>query len=281
VSDDLLGLVQAWARQRADVHAALLVGSRARVDAPADRWSDYDIVLMVDDPAGYAADAGWLTAFGRPLLTYTEPTAVGEFVERRVLFDTGQDVDFALIPFMDVEQFAGDPAAESVLWRGYRVLVDKVGLAPVLGRAKREPVPPAPPSASDFHQLTHDFWYHTIWAAKKLRRGEVFMATQTCNGYLTALAVRLLAWHAQASSREVDTWHRGRFLERWADRQALEELRHAYAGYDAEDVARALWASVDLFERLERECAARLGLALTVAHEEVRAQLRAVLADPD
>jgi aminoglycoside 6-adenylyltransferase len=273
--------VEAWARQRADVHAALLVGSRARVDVPADRWSDYDIVLLVDDPAGYAADTGWLSAFGRPLLTFVEPTAVGEFAERRVLFDTGQDVDFALLPLLETEQFASDPAAAAVLWRGYRVLVDKVGLEPVLRGTDRRPEPSAPPSVAEFAQLTHDFWYHAIWVAKKLRRGELFIAKQGCDGYLKGLTVPLLAWHAKAADPEVDTWHGGRFLERWADRQALWDLRPAYATYDAADVARALWASVDLFERLERECAARLGLPLTVAHGEVRAQLRDVLDHRD
>jgi aminoglycoside 6-adenylyltransferase len=281
MTDDLLAAVEAWGRQRADVRAALLVGSRARVDVPADRWSDYDVVLMVDDPAQYADDAGWLTAFGRPLLTFVEPTAVGGFVERRVLYDTGQDVDFALIPTMDVAQFAAEPAAAAVLWRGYRVLLDKVGLAPALGSGPRVPVVPGPPGAAEFVQLTHDFWYHAIWAAKKLRRGEVFIAKQACDGYLKGLTVRLLAWHAKAADPEVDTWHGGRFLERWADRPALAELRQAYAGYDAEDVARALGATVDLFERVERACAALLGLPLTVAHQEVRARLRAVLDDRD
>ncbi|MGK5442258.1 aminoglycoside 6-adenylyltransferase [Micromonospora sp. URMC 105] len=274
--ESLLAAVATWARQRPDIRAALVVGSHARADVPADQWSDIDIVLVVDDPAAYAADGNWLATFGRPLLTFTERTAVGGFVERRVLFDTGQDVDFVLLPSSAAERIGTDPEAAAVWGRGFRVLVDKIDLAEKLPGVA--PVRPAPPDAAAFGHVTHDFWYHALWTARKLRRGEVWTAKECCDGYLKTLLVRLLAWHAQASRPQVDTWHGGRFLERWADRQALHDLRSAYAGYDADEVARALWATVDLFERLERECAERLGLELTVAHDAIRKHLHAVLA---
>jgi aminoglycoside 6-adenylyltransferase len=122
-----------------------------------------------------------------------------------------------------------------------------------------------------------NFWYHLLWAAKKLRRGEVWIATQTCNCYLKGLLVTLLAWRARADDPLADTWHGGRFLERWAEPQVLAELRDAYAGYQAAEVARAVWATAELFERLERECAERLDLALSVPHQQVRQRLGEIL----
>ena len=53
----------------------------------------------------------------------------------------------------------------------------------------------------------------------------------------------------------------------------LGELAAAYARYDADDVARALWATVELFERIERE----IGRPPAVPHAEVRQYLRTVL----
>ncbi|MFF3853349.1 aminoglycoside 6-adenylyltransferase [Micromonospora sp. NPDC002575] len=275
--ESLLAAIQLWAQQRHDIHAVLVVGSHARTCVPADQWSDIDVVLVVDDPTTYATDGSWLATFGRPLLTFTESTAVGGFIERRVLFDTGQDVDFALLPSGAAEQIGADPEAAAVLRRGFRVLADKVDLERKLPGVGA-PVPPTPPDAAAFGHLTHDFWYHALWTAKKLRRGEIWTAKECCDCYLKTLLVKLLAWHARASHPQVDTWHGGRFLERWADRHALHGLRSAYASYDAADVARALWATVNLFERLERECAERLGLELTVAHHAIREHLRMVLA---
>jgi aminoglycoside 6-adenylyltransferase len=261
----MIDLVTTWAEERPDVRAALLVGSHARTTEPADEWSDYDFVLLLDDPRPYIDDAGWLSAFGRPLLTFLEPTAVGAFVERRVLFDNGQDADFALLPAAAAE-LLGHPDVAMVFGRGYRVLADRAGVGPRIRSAASVPIR----SDTAYAQLTNDFWYHAILAAKKLRRGELFVAKQTCDGYLKALAVQLLAWRAAPGT---DTWHGGRFVDRWADPADLRELGAAYARYDAEDVARALWATVDLFERLEQV----IGRPPAVPHEEVRQHLAELL----
>jgi aminoglycoside 6-adenylyltransferase len=276
-AEALLAAVTAWSRERGDVRAALVVGSRARADTPADRWSDTDVALVVDDPAPYLASSDWLGAFGRPLLSFVEPTAVGPFTERRVLFETGLEVDFALLPVAAARRMAEDPAVGAVLRRGFRVLVDKVGLEATLRDGAVQPPGSGLPDQAAFDQVSHDFWYHLLWAAKKLRRGELWVATRSCDCYLKGLVVTLLAWHAKAADPEADTWHGGRFLERWADPGALADLRDAYAGYDAAQVVRALWATAELFERLERECAERLGLAPSVPYQEVRRRLREVL----
>ncbi|MBA2255425.1 MAG: aminoglycoside 6-adenylyltransferase, partial [Chloroflexi bacterium] len=145
---DLVTAVTAWAERREDVRAVILVGSRARVDTPADAWSDTDLVLLVDDPPSYAADPRWLEAFGRPLLTFLEPTAVGGAIERRVLYEDGSDVDFALIPAGDALGVVRDERAvevRAVFARGYRVLVDKMGVSATLpavtGRPARVALP--------------------------------------------------------------------------------------------------------------------------------------------
>ena len=123
-----IGRVTRWAAARADVDAVVLVGSRARADLPADRWSDVDLVLLVTDPERYLADSGWLSALGTPLLTFVEPTAVGAFAERRVLFEDGQEVDFAVLPSAAAGALSVDEDALGVLRRGFQVLVDKRGL---------------------------------------------------------------------------------------------------------------------------------------------------------
>jgi aminoglycoside 6-adenylyltransferase len=279
-AEALVAAVTAWGRERSDVRAVLVVGSRARADTPADRWSDTDLAMVVDDPAPYLASAEWLDAFGEPLLTFVEPTAVGPFAERRVLFETGLEVDFAMLPVAAARQLAQDPEGMAVLRRGFQVLVDKVGLEAGLRDSATQPPAASLPDQAAFAQLTHDFWYHLLWAAKKLRRGELWIATRACNCHLNGLLVLLLGWHARAAEPLTDTWHGGRFLERWADPQALGELRDASAGYQAAEVARALWAIAELFERLERECAERLGLALSVPHLQVRRQLREILTPP-
>jgi len=268
-----------WARQRDDVRALLVVGSQARANVPADRWSDLDLVLIVDDPEPYAEDPSWVREFGQPVLTFLEDTPVGQR-ERRVLYESGEDVDFPLFPVTALELLEQSENAAHLLARGYRVLIDRIGLAERLARVAAAVERPRPPTQRDFTQLASDFWYHALWAAKKLRRGEVFTAKGCLDGYMKDRLVTLLEWHARAIDASVDTWHDGRFLERWADPGALAALERAFAHYDVRDVARALWETIDLWQGLEEETASRLGFALTLDHGDLRRRVAEVVPDP-
>ena len=279
-SDLLAVRIADWARERTDVHAAVIVGSQARAETAADRWSDLDVILVVEEPNAYLDDLSWVMAFGAPLLTFVEPTAVGNERELRVLFETGEDLDLPLIPMSRLDLLTEDETIAEVLGRGYRVLVDDIGLEERLRAASLGPRQRREPTQRDLRELASDFWYHALWAAKKLRRGEVFVATECLDGYLKARLVRLLEWHARAVDLTVDTWHGGRFLERWGDPGALVALEFAYARYSLPDAARALWVTVDLWQGLEEETAKRLGLALELDHADLRRRIAAVVPDP-
>ena len=97
---------------------------------------------------------------------------------------------------------------------------------------------------------------------------------------MKARLVTLLEWHARAVDPTVDTWHEGRYLERWADPGALAALERAYAHYDLRDVARALWETIDLWQSLEEETARRLGLVVELDHADLRRRLAEVVRDP-
>jgi molybdopterin-guanine dinucleotide biosynthesis protein A len=276
--DLIAAAVADWAREREDVRAALVIGSQARADVPSDSWSDLDVVLFVDDPQRLAADETWVESFGTPVLTFVEATAFGDRVERRVLYETGEDVDFPLLEASGWRELSSSPEARAMLARGHRVLYDELGLQAVLDGIA--PVAdPWPPDAQAFKELASDFWYHALWSAKKLRRGEVFTAIQGLDGYLKARLVTLLEWHARALDPAADTWHGGRFLERWADPGALAALERAYAHYELRDVARALWETIDLWQGVEEETARRLGLETALDHADLRRRIAEIVPD--
>jgi aminoglycoside 6-adenylyltransferase len=196
------------------------------------------------------------------------------------MYETGEDVDFPLIPVTALERLEQSENAAALLARGYRVLVDKIALADRLRRAAERAADGFPPTQRDLAELAGDFWYHALWTAKKLRRGEVFIAKECLDAYLKSRLVTLLGWHAKSVDPAVDTWHGGRFLERWADPGALAALESAYARYDLRDVARALWATIDLWQGLEEETARRLGLDLGLDHADLRRRIAEVVPDP-
>jgi len=247
--DELLSDLRAWAAARPDVRAALLIGSQARADTPADEWSDVDLALFVDDPRRYADDAAWVARFGTAELTFVEPTAVAGQVERRVLYSDGLEVDFALMPAAGLPAVLADPDATSVIARGYVVLHDEIGLGDALAEVHVVPAP-----ETDVTGLVQDFWYHALWTAKKHRRGESITARDCLECVLKPRLVALAREQTRRRDPAADTWHRDRFVERWADESVVSAIWGATAATSAE-LPGALWELCDAFDRVAAEIA--------------------------
>lgn len=273
----LIERIVAWAGQDENVRAIIVIGSRARTNHAADEWADLDVILAAADTAPYWQTDGWLRQIGDQWLTFVTMTPDGRSYERRVLFAGGLDVDFAL---NDVAALRGALAGEvpadiaDTIHRGIRVLVDKDDLGALLQNKSITPPQPQPPDEAVFHNLVTDFWYHTLWTAKHLRRGELWWAKACCDMHLKGLLLQMLEWHARATrGLGVDTWLRGRFLEEWADPRALSDLENAFAHYDAADIWRALQATMALFDWLEGETADAWNFCRPVTGENETAAL--------
>ncbi len=248
-----------WAQTEDNIRAIIVIGSRARLDHPADAWSDLDLLMFANDPEPYWETTDWLPHIGTPWLTFLEPTPDGRGFERRVLFERGLDVDFVPSPVAELYEMLEHgfpPDIADMIHRGVRFLVDKDSFAERLQNIKIVPPAYIPPTEPKFLNLVNDFWYHTVWTSKHLRRGELWWAKSCCDSYLKNLLRQMLEWHTHASQgKEVDTWMRGRFLEEWADARAVEALPAAFAHYDEEDIWRALFVTMKLFRWLVLETA--------------------------
>ena len=229
---------------------------------PADQWSDLDVVIFHTDPARLIDSTEWFQPFGSVVLSIVEATAVGGSRERRVLYSDGRDVDFAIFPSTAIPFLTEGPEGLSVLSRGFEILLDKdhqLGkLRPVAGSRAHESL--GLPTEEVFRANVLDFFYHHLWAAKKLRRGEIWTAKMGCDGYLKLLLVRMIEWSTIASApTKVDVWHDGRFIDRWAPPEVKAQLPATFAQYEAHDVSRALAETSRLYSRLAREVAGRFG----------------------
>jgi aminoglycoside 6-adenylyltransferase len=243
--------LQRWAESDPNIRLAILVGSQARTETPADQFSDIDLALFARDPDRLLRDESWIAGLGSYWTSHLEPNGLDSGEERRVLFEDGQDVDFAVFPVESLRLMITDVRAAAVLRRGFRPLVNKDSVDLVVPRGDS---PPVPPSLSEFSNLVNDYWFHLVWTAKKLRRGEVLAALEATNGYLGVLLVRAVRWHALARNPSgPDVWHGARFFEEWADPRVIREFPKTVAQYDARSVAQALRAHRTLFRWLSDE----------------------------
>ena len=140
--------------------------------------------------------------------------------------------------------------------------------------------PVLPPDDDALEDLVIDFWATALWAGRRLRKGDVFLAVDAVNGALKRSVVTLLGWHALSVDPGAPVLEAGRGLERWADAGALSTLERAYAHYELRDAARALWETIDLFQGLEEETARRLGLEVELDRADLRRRVSEAVRDP-
>ncbi|WP_180953483.1 aminoglycoside 6-adenylyltransferase [Bacillus sp. T33-2] len=260
--ENLVDNFLSWAKTEEAVQAAIMIGSRARTDVPADRWSDLDILLITDTPGLLLDSEEWLGHIGAYSITFLEKTAVGGSLERRVLFEPDLDVDFAVFTHEHFTNMLSLDEVKLVFKRGYKVLIDKIHIhkrIEVIDFAK-ENQSSVQPAAQQYDNVVQDFYYHAVWTMKKMLRGELWVAKDCLDDNMKSLLLQMIEWHAKAVN-QTEPWHNGRFIEKWADPRAVQAFIHLFATYEKEDMHRALLKSMKLFALLARETGAHLGCA--------------------
>jgi aminoglycoside 6-adenylyltransferase len=259
--EDILDRLAAWANGQEDIRAVVIVGSRARDDRPADEWSDLDVILVANEPGLYVETTQWLRAMGSVAITFTELTPDGVTTERRVLYEGGVDVDFVPVSVDDFTNLLQDANAvvPTVLKRAHRFLVDKDGfterVATFLDNVSDQPGDEGP-NEEDFLNVVNDFWYHAVWVTKKLRRGEIWSALGGMNHLTWHCLLPVVEEHAAVKSGgETDTWHSGRFIEKWADPSVISKLPDALPAYGEQSIVDGLTSMMDVFHNSATELA--------------------------
>jgi len=281
---ELIARVVAWCQAEANLQGAILIGSQARPEHGADAWSDLDLMLLADDPDALLERSDWLARFGRPACDFTEvtplPWLTWNWCAKRVLYDDGRDVDFSLLPYDHLSEVL-DVNAE-IMVKGYRVLYDaRPGrLEAESARhvaAYRAAQPPPAATEQALRNDLHELLFHVAWAAKKARRGELWVAMRCVNRHMGGLLLRLIEAHnALVSRRGGVLLYDGRFLEERTDPAILAGLGGCFARYDAQDVLAAAGNQLELAHRIASEVCAAAGWA---AEEEAFAAVRRIYAE--
>jgi aminoglycoside 6-adenylyltransferase len=306
-SELILSKLVAWGASRDDLRAIAVVGSRARSDHPADRWSDLDVIVMVRRPKRYLDGSRWFAEIETPWLAVRQPTVVGGQQIFHITFEGGTKVDLVLVSSIAfsmaaraMETLRRHPSLlallakiarerlatlSDLLNRGFRFALDKDRIGDRLESGGLAVPPRRPPSQEEFLDLVERFLSEQVSFALKMRRGEFFVTKTFGEPRLMELLLQMIEWHTQVTSdRWSPVFEHGRFLEEWAPPFVIERLRGAFPRYDPADIWRARLASLDLFRLLAVETGARLGYAYPTKLEEtvmtwVRDQARESEAD--
>lgn len=280
--------IVAWAQARREIAALVQIGSRAQSSGAVDQWSDWDYHLIVRNGRNFAS-VGWLDEIAPCWCAHRERT------ERAVdkvsaVFEDGHEVDLVLLAEWQMRLVCA--AMRRPVWRSLhpRALSDGIrnlrliagpGYRVVLGGAAwerrydslREPWPNEEVTQENFRRLQTGFWRHAIWCYKKTARGEFRAAARWHGREIMEALYIVLAEEARLAGRTARP--EARKAEQWLSAERLKQTAIT-PGLEARSQARALLATIEVFNAAMRSVAAQRGFALE-PHAEVEQWLRTEL----
>lgn len=236
------------------IKAVIAIGSTTRQTVKADEYSDLDLIIVTDDPQRWYSGE-YPAKFGEISIAFIEPT-LGGGKEYRMIYEEHKDVDMILFTPEQFTNAVKMGVAQWVMNRGYHILYDQAGYSKMIGEYVKSSVSHPRMSQEEFINMTNDFYFHNIWAAKKLMRGELWSAKMCVDVYQKNYLLRMIELYCHQTGGK-DVWHDGRFLDRWADAWILDKLKSCYAHYEKEDVQNALIHTHELFSELATAVAAK------------------------
>lgn len=232
-----------------NIKAAVIIGSQARKEFVADEYSDLDIIIISTNPEIYLASDDWLKSISEFNISFIEDTLFGA-KERRVLFEDGTDVDFIVLSLEQSTTIKSNQSHCVIFERGFAVIKDEIAISDTLNSFQNLTNFTNNPkllSETEFNNAVNDFWFHSVWASKKIMRGELMTAKSCLDSYMKRIIFSFIENYAILKNNSCDIWYNGRFIENWADNWVIEKLSNCYAKYNKIDMIEAIYATMELF----------------------------------
>lgn len=255
--DELLNNIIRWGEREPAIKVMILAGSYAGKQ-PKDKLSDLDVAIFGNGLEAYVSDEAWMQELGEVWVWIPEKTREG-YPSQLVIFSGGRKADFSFVPTNVLEAFVEQQTLPELYDRGYKVLVDKVGIAGRLPPPKGQHHPAHKPTEVEFTDLVREFWFEAWHVAKHLYRQDLWHAKYR-DWTTKELLLKMIEWYAQSKHGwNHDTRYLGIDMRQWLDAKTWQRLHQTFGRFDAEDSWQALEATMHVFGDLAREVARGLG----------------------
>lgn len=255
-----------WAVHQPGVRAMLLTSSRAVPHAPADVFSDYDVILALRDVQPFYEDRTWLEHFGPVLVVYRDPLQPYYGFPRAAYvtqYEDGLKIDFTLWPVEILQRIAADAQLPDEFDAGYRVLLDKDHLTDGLKTPTYRAYIPTPPTETEYLDVVEGFFHEATYAAKYLWRDELMAVKHFLDHCMKQEHLRpMLEWRAEIDHQwSVKPGLYGRWLKKRLSTDLWAQLESTYTGAGRQENWKAMFRTIDLFRKVAIEVGDRLGYA--------------------
>lgn len=267
-----------WAHQQESIRAVLLTSTRTRPDAKLDPFSDYDVILVVEDVRPWFEDRRWLADFGDVLVVYRDPIRTEHGFERFAYITQYEHtkIDFTVMQLGLMQAIVNLPKLPDDLDVGYEVLLDKAHITDRLQPPSYQAFIPKPPTEAHYHEAIEVFFHEATYVAKNIWRDELLPAKYSFDQVMKQHFIReMLEWHIQLDHNwSLKVGNLGKGLKQHVRADLWQQLEQTYVGVDPDENWEALFSLI----RLYRQVAVEVGEALGYAYpHELDARMDAYL----
>jgi aminoglycoside 6-adenylyltransferase len=255
-----------WAEKQEAIRAILLTSTLTNPNAPVDIFSDYDVILAVEDIHPYFDDDAWLGDFGKVLVYYKDPIQLQDGFETFAYitqYEDGTKIDYTLVQLGWLPWVAAQPELPPFLDIGYITLLDKDGLATGLKPPTYSAYIPNPPSEEEYRLVIQLFFHEATYVAKHLWRDDLIPAKYNLDTMMKFEFLRkMLEWRMEINHGwAVKTGAYGKGLKKRLPSDLWLEFEKTYVGAGLEENWEALFRTIDLFRKVASEVGDHLGYA--------------------
>lgn len=262
-SNDFLQYFRRWAEDQPLVRAALLTSTRTVPGATVDVFSDYDIILALQDVRPFHESRDWLAAFGTVLVMYRDPLEQedGVFKSGNVIqFKGGLKIDFILWSVEILQRISAQEILPEELDAGYLVLLDKDHLTHGLKPPTYQAYIPSLPSENRFRDTIEWFFVDATYVAKFLWRDDLMAAKHIFEAMRQEYLLPMFEWHSEIGQNwSLKTGPYGRGLKKHLRSDLWAGLEGTYCGPNLDENWDTLFKTITLMHQVAQEVADRLG----------------------
>ena len=247
-----------WGKENSSVSVLILSGSLAG-KGKKDDLSDYDIAVFGDD-FDFIENDNWIKDIDDYLVCIHDQFEFFnlQIPTRLTILKEGTKIDFSFHPLHLLDKLINLEKLPDSYNIGYRILLDKKGIADNMPAPTFHGFRIDKPSAKDFELNNKEFWFETYHVAKYLSRQDLWTANLRASAAKKWL-LEMIGWnHAVKMKWNFSPKNDGKNMKSWIEKKIWKELHDCFGRFDKKDCWKALEKTTKLYRKIAIRTAAHL-----------------------
>lgn len=247
---EIMDLILNTAKEDPRIRAVIMGGSRVNINAPKDKYQDYDIGYVVTETESFIKDKNWIKRFG-DIAIVQEPDLVDVSFGKEMdfsksyawlmLFKDGTRIDLGI---QVLEEALKDCENECLT----TVLLDKDNVMPALPKASDIDYIIKKPTEAAYKACCNEFWWCLNNVGKGIGRDELSYAMWMYNIVVRNMFMKMMEWYIGVNTGfKVSAGKLGKFFKKYLPADIYERFEKTYCDSDYEHFWRAIDEMCGLF----------------------------------